>query len=219
MPTRKPCFLVLESYWSDDLAERESVQPFVKGLCDFSDWEFHYRTFDSANDLDLWIANFQKIRRARCDKIIYVATHGSPSGDLHTLEGSIRVGELIRILAEAKSVVGLHLGSCSIGQPQVLAEILEKTSLHWVAAYQEEVPWLESTALDLLFWSWIYAGAPRRVLRRRLSPEAAAHELYEHFHYARQMGFRVLYRDHPGGEIISSWDTWPPEATAQAAEG
>ena len=65
MKRKAPCFLVLESYWSEDLTQHESVQPFIKGLCDLNQWEFHYRTFDSANDLRLWIRNFDRIRRSR----------------------------------------------------------------------------------------------------------------------------------------------------------
>ena len=208
MRKKKPCFLVLESYWSEDLRERESVQPFVKGLCDLNAWEFHYRTFDSANDLALWIDNFNTIRRSGCDKILYVATHGSKAGRLRTLEQNIPIHTLAKILAPAKSIVGLHLGSCNLGQPKILGQLARKTSVNWVAAYDQEVPWLESTALDLLFWSWIYAGVPRPTRNRRLSPEAAAHELYARFNYAREMGFRVVSR-RPGKDgFASSWDTW-----------
>jgi hypothetical protein len=186
------------------------VQPFVKGLCDLHAWEFHYRTFDSANDLELWIKNFNTIRRGGSDKIIYLATHGSKAGRLRTLEQNIPLTKLARILKPAKSIVGLHLGSCNLGQPTILEELAHKTSIQWVAAYDQEVPWLESTALDLLFWSWIYAGAPRPKRTRRLTPEAAAHELYARFNYAREMGFRVVFRRPGPGGIASSWNTWTP---------
>jgi hypothetical protein len=212
MKRKKPCFLVLESYWSENLRERESVQPFVKGLCDLHAWEFHYRTFDSANDLELWIRNFNAIRRSGKDKIIYVATHGSKAGKLWTVEQNIPIRSLARSLKPAKSIVGLHLGSCNLGQPTILENLARKTSLDWVAAYDQEVPWLESTSLDLLFWSWMYAGAPRAKRSRRLTPELAAHELYRRFNYAREMGFRVVFRRSGPGGIASSWNTWkPPE--------
>ena len=68
---------------------------------------------------------------------------------------------LRKTVRSAKSIVGLHLGSCNLGQPQILEDLVRKTSLRWVAAYDQEVPWLESTTLDLLFWSWLYAGVPR----------------------------------------------------------
>jgi hypothetical protein len=207
MRKKDPCFLILESYWSSDFRGRESVQPFIKGLCDYQGWEFHYRTFDSANDLRLWIKNFNAIRRSGKDKIIYLATHGSKGGKLWTLEEHIPVKALASGVRSAKSIVGLHLGSCNLGQPAILNELIRKTSVDWVAAYDQEVPWLESTALDLLFWSWIYAGAPRAKRSRRLTPESAAHELYARFNYAREMGFRVVYRL-PGGRLASSWDTW-----------
>jgi hypothetical protein len=205
---KTPCFLVLESYWSENLRERESVQPFVKGLCDLYAWEFHYRTFDSANDLRLWINNFNAIRRSGKEKIVYLATHGSKAGRLKTLEQSIPIDTIGKILEPAKSIVGLHLGSCNLGQPPILARLARTTSIEWIAAYQQEVPWLESMALDLLFWSWIYAGAPRPKRTRRLSPESAAHELYDRFNFSREVGFRVVYR-RPGPEGIgSSWDSW-----------
>jgi hypothetical protein len=212
MRKKKPCFLVLESYWSENLRERESVQPFVKGLCDLHAWEFHYRTFDSANDLKLWIKNFNSIRRARLDKIVYLATHGSKAGRLRTLEQNIPLETLGRIVRPAKSIVGLHLGSCNLGQPAILKQLVRRTSVEWVAAYDQEVPWLESTALDLLFWSWIYAGAPRPKRARRLTPELAAHELYARFNYAREMGFRVVSRRPGAGGVTSSWDTWEEPA-------
>jgi len=200
----KPCFLVLESYWSEDLTERESVHPFIKGLCDLNLWEFHYRTFDSANDLRLWITNFNRIRRARAEKILYLASHGSTAGRLWTLEQTIPLRSLLRIVKQAKSVVGLHLGSCNLGKSSMVKKLLTDTSLQWVASYDREVPWMESTVLDLLFWSWMYAGAPRARRSRRLTPESAAQELYSRFNYARDMGFQVLYREPGSGRVVSS---------------
>ena len=161
MKRKDPCFLVLESYWSEDLTQHESVQPFIKGLCDLNQWEFHYRTFDSSNDLSFWIRSFQKIRRSRKTKLVYIASHGSAKGMLTTLEENIPLSKLGKALREAPSVTGLHLGACSLGKTEILKKLLKDTPLEWVAAYDQEVPWLESTALDLLFWSWIYAGAPR----------------------------------------------------------
>ncbi|MHC4107651.1 MAG: hypothetical protein ACYSTY_06150, partial [Planctomycetota bacterium] len=86
--------------------------------------------------------------------------------------------------------------------------ILKKTSLQWVAGYDREVPWMESTTLDLLFWSWIYIGVPRPKRVRRVSPQEAAHELYKRFNYSREMGFRVVFREQKDGLINSSWTTW-----------
>jgi hypothetical protein len=201
-----PCFLALESYWSEDLASRESVQPFVKGLCDLYQWEFHYRTFDSGNDIKLWVDNFNRIRRSGRHKVVYIASHGS-SRVLATLEEKIPTKVLVSALKAAPSIVGLHLGACSLGQEPLLNGIMRKTSLQWVAAYDREVPWMESSILDLLFWSWIYGGVPRPKRTRRLTPEQAAHQLYERFNFSREMGFRVVFRD-PKEGIVSSWKTW-----------
>ena len=125
-----------------------------------------------------------------------------------TLEERIPLTKLGTILKAADSVAGLHLGACSIGKAALMKKVLKRTSLKWIAAYDREVPWLESTALDLLFWSWIYSGAPRPKRSRRLTPESAAHELYRGFNVAREMGFRVMFRDEDSDAITSSWDTW-----------
>ncbi|MFC1572302.1 hypothetical protein ACFL6M_01765 [Candidatus Eisenbacteria bacterium] len=212
MKRKAPCFLVLESYWSENLTQHDSVQPFIKGLCDLYQWEFHYRTFDSANDLAFWIASFQKIRRSRQQKIVYIASHGNAKGMLTTLEENIPLAKLSKALEKATSVTGLHLGACSLGKTAILKKLLNNTPLQWVAAYDQEVPWLESTALDLLFWSWIYAGAPRPKRSRRLTPEAAAHELYRRFNVAYEMGFRVIFRGAESEPPVSSWDTWEKSA-------
>ncbi|MBD3336631.1 MAG: hypothetical protein GF355_14055 [Candidatus Eisenbacteria bacterium] len=209
----KPCFLVLESYWSENLTERDSVLPFLRGLCDLYRWESHYRTFDSANDLDLWTGQFNRLRRAGQEKIVYIASHGSSAGVLTTVEQKIPLDQLLHALRPAKNIVGLHLGACSLGQPPILEEILKKTSIDWVAAYDRDVPWLESTMLDLLFWSWIYAGAPRPQRSRRLTPEAACHELYARYNVSRAMGFRVVFRGPGTTGPVSSWDTYTPETS------
>lgn len=207
--TPRPCFLVLEAYWSDKLTARDSVQPFLKGLCDLNRWELHYRTFDSGNDLVLWIHQFNQLRRPGQEKIVYVAGHGS-KGVIATVEERIPLRSLVAALLPAKNLVGLHLGACSVGQPRFLQELIKKTALRWVAAYDREVPWLESTMLDLLFWSWIYAGAPRVRRSRRLTPEAAAHELYGRYNYSRDMGFHLVFRG-PGRQgPVSAWDTYAP---------
>ncbi len=211
MPRKKPSFLVLESYWSEEITQRESVLPFVKGLCDLQSWEFFYRTFDSLNDLGLWLDRFDRIKRSKAEKIVYIATHGSRGGKLWTLEQNIPLVKLGKLLAKAHTLRGLHLGSCNLGQPKHIKALMKDTGLSWVAAYDQEVPWLESTTLDLLFWSWIYAGAPRAERSRYLTPETAAHELYSRFNYARQMGFRVIDRKRKDSALRSSWDTWQPD--------
>jgi hypothetical protein len=117
---------------------------------------------------------------------------------------------LARLLEPARSIVGVHLGSCNLGQPRLLKRLAHRTPVRWIAAYDKEVPWLESTALDMLFWSWIYSGVPRAKRSRRLTPEAAAHELYSRFNYSRDMGFRVLHRARLEEPFTSSWDSWSP---------
>ena len=99
---RKPVFLVLEAYWESNIEDTSSVQPFVKGLCETCGWEYFYRHFDSANDIRLWLREFDRIRRPKCQKVLYIAAHGN-AGFLRTLETKIPTKELLSSISHTKS--------------------------------------------------------------------------------------------------------------------
>jgi hypothetical protein len=202
---REPIFLVLEAYWEKDIEDDSTVRPFVKGLCDAYGWEYFHRFFDSANDIRLWLKEFDRTRRPGCQKIVYLAAHGS-AGYLHTLETRISTGRLLSIIAQARSLTGVHLGSCNLAKKHFSRKLLKSSNVKWVAAYRREIPWLESMALDLLFWNWIFSGVPRTKRSVRLSPAKAAREIYSGFSLARDMGFQVVHRKRGTRKVESSWE-------------
>ena len=67
--------------------------------------------------------------------------------------------------------------------------------MDWVAAYDQGGPLAgEHGARPALLVLDLRRSAARPNGPRRLTPEAAAHELYARFNYAREMGFRVVVR-------------------------
>src|ERR1035438_1250497 len=55
-----------------------------------------------------------------------------------------------------KSITGLYFGSCLIGTAKNAGFWLSKkptTGLIWVAGYERSVDWVDSSAVDMIFWS------------------------------------------------------------------
>jgi hypothetical protein len=124
--------------------------------------------------------------------------------------------DLRRVLAaasrgtrQAHGKRGLLLGACEIGRDLDGIVAAAKGRLDWVTGYEVEVPWIESTLIDLAFLSYLLCG--RRVtanngkcmLRRRLRStktslsEEAATWVFDDFGIAQALRFRA--KDWRGG--------------------
>ena len=204
----KPVILVLESDWARNLRENPSVYPFMNGMCEVNEWPLYYRHFDSLNDIEFWVEQFQGMRpKQGSRKIVYLAAHGKKAG-IETIETLIPGEKLIPILKKAPSVVGLHFGSCYLCETDLPQKIVKKTHVKWVSGYTKEVDWIESTLVDLLFLHWMYAGVPRKQRARRLGVEKTPEEIYKRFEVAEALGFTVFYRPKYAREVESSLDRW-----------
>lgn len=172
--------LVLESDWGEDLADNTSTRPFLEGLAAALDITIVFRTFHSARDLTHWLRQMFKAKRR--PSIAYISSHG----DGRFLQASLGDSgiDLRRVLVAATKGTrqkhgrrGLLLGACEIGRD--LDEVLASARgrLDWVAGYAVEVPWIESTLIDLAFLSYVISGRRVRaangkcVLRRQLQSE------------------------------------------------
>lgn len=85
--------------------------------------------------------------------------HGNENG-LHLLnEERLSRAELRNVLKRIKaeqgsSLTGIYLGSCLFGTEKLAEFILtEEVGINWIAGYCEEVSWIKSSALDLLFFN------------------------------------------------------------------
>ena len=198
--------LVLESDWGEDLVDSRSTRPFLEGLASALDITIVYRTFHTARDLQHWLR--QMFTAKGRPGIAYISSHG----DGRFLRASLAdVGiDLRRVLAAAARGTrhhhgkrGLLLGACEIGRDLDGILAAAKGRLDWVAGYAVEVPWVESTLIDLAFLSYLLSGRRvhatngKCVLRRRLRStktslsEKAATWVGEDFGVAHALRFRA----------------------------
>ena len=204
--TRNADLLVLESDWGEDLVDARSTRPFLEGLASALDITIVYRTFHTGRDLTHWLR--QMFLARSMPRIAYVSSHGE-GRFLHASLQEVGI-DLRRVLAAAAKGTrqkhgrrGLLLGACEIGRD--LDGILAAASgrLDWVAGYAVEVPWVESTLIDLAFLSYLLSGRRvharngKCVLRRQLRTtktslsEKAASWVGEDFGVAQALRFHA----------------------------
>jgi hypothetical protein len=104
----------------------------------------------------LWVPGVNNLGTYLC-----LAMHGNTKG-LQLINGDqVTRTELKNMLVRIKStrgakLAGIHMASCIFGTKEI-AEMLfsTPTELRWMAGYTETVDWIESSALDLLFFNYL----------------------------------------------------------------
>ena len=153
--------LVLESDWGEDLVDSRSTRPFLEGLASALDITTVCRTFHTGRDLEHWLHQMFSARSK--PGIAYISSHGEG----RFLQASLQNAgiDLRRVIAAATRGTrqdhgrrGLLLGACEIGRDLDGILAAARGRLDWVAGYEVEVPWVESTLVDLAFLSYLLSG-------------------------------------------------------------
>lgn len=161
--------------------------------------QYHYEMAMSAGTIK------ETIPRIAADggcKYLYIATHGD-TGGLHLYNGEKLSREDLRRLFRSihekpgSRITGLHLGSCLFATDELAAFMYERpVGLRWIAGYTEEVSWIESSALDLLFFNELIkydAGSDLQNIKdvaERLRTAAAG--------LIEELGFGIFVRERGG---------------------
>ena len=166
--------IVLEASWDDEFHIKRSVRPFIEGWANQAAISFAYRSYNDRRDLRHWLECFYRDPTA---DTIYVAGHGLGTRLVGLGDRGINIAPLLsRVFRKAgrpKAVKpkGLLVGACECFGERVRSRILEETNdrLHWVGGYAVEIPWLESTLVDIAFLEYRFRGrmAPLNTIRGR----------------------------------------------------
>lgn len=148
---------VIESKWfpKSNVSVR-GLFDLVADLATGSPHAYHYEMASSEAALKEAIPRIAKDRSCR---YLCLAMHGSEKG-LHLInEERVTRTELRNMLERIKStpgakLSGIHLASCLFGTHEIAAKLFDtKTDVAWIAGYSQEVDWIRSSALDLLFFN------------------------------------------------------------------
>lgn len=206
---------VAECRWFDD--GNDSVRPLfevLSGIVENNPHDFRYDMFSEERSL---AAVLTDICQDKSLHALYIASHGSENSICGLGDAEISRTKLRNIIVSSNKkarLSGLYFGSCLVASRPNADFLLSKTpksNLSWVAGYGKTVDWIDSSAVDMIFWSK-YLHERKRNRSRRKGKKS---ELQMAHHAANEMktlmptvfgqlGFNVYFRD-SGGALSSVW--------------
>jgi len=148
---------VVESTWWQ--GRNTSVRGLFDLVADIHCENPHSYHYEMANSEAALKEIIPRLGRYKKCKYLYLAMHGDENG-LHLLNDErLSRAELRNLLKkinteQGSSLKGIYLGSCLFGTDKLAEFILtEDVGINWIAGYSEEVSWIKSSALDLLFFN------------------------------------------------------------------
>lgn len=200
---------VIESRWWNN------SNTSVRGLFDLiSDMNFdspHAYHYEMANSEAAMKETLYRVATRRNCKYLCLATHGSDDGlEMHN-DDTLSRTEIRNILIRVKKTPntklhGLHLASCSFGTKSLAEFIFQKdVGIEWIAGYNKDIDWLDSTAMDMLFFNELISNdesvtPQKRILQTAENLHKKAGSLID------KLGFEVFVRKGNDGKFLSVFE-------------
>ena len=206
---------VAESRWWK--SGNDSVRPLFETLAGIVEDNPHSVRYDMFSEE----CSLASIVEDVCDDgeyhSLYVGAHGDDNSIAGLGEAEISRVKLRNMLRNHNSggeIKGVYFGSCLIGTERNAAFWLTDTpttGLQWVGGYKTSVDWIDSSAIDMIFWSKYLHERKRNRSRRkgkRSELQMVKHAALEMKTLMpsifNQMGFNIYHLD-SGGSLASVW--------------
>lgn len=147
---------VIEGKWIKK--RNTSVRGIFDLLSDITEDSPHAYHYEMFNDATAFREIFLRLSAARGVHHIYVASHGDTNCLAGTNDVPISKTIIKNTIIQAAEGKGrldsVYFGCCSFGNPAMLKSLLSAGgALRWVAGFENEVDFIESSAFDWLFWN------------------------------------------------------------------
>jgi len=143
----------LEGLWNADLRKRSSVQPILELLEKNSSIPYIYADCATVPEFEFYLKKWQQ-KKYSDYPILYLAFHGSENGiwisdEFLTLE---EISGMLQAKCENRIILFASCGTINIDLRQ-LKSFLKNTNALAICGYKLVVPWIHSTALELMILS------------------------------------------------------------------
>lgn len=206
---------VVESRWWK--SGNDSVRPLFETLASIVERNPHsvrYDMFSEEGSLANVIADI--VEGKDCHSI-YIGAHGDENAIYGLGDAEISRTKLRNIFRKCNvkgHVSGIYFGSCLVATQRNasfwLAEV-PTTGLQWMAGYTESVDWIDSSAVDMIFWSKYLHERQRN--RSRKKGKRSEIQMVKHAALEMkklmptvftELGFNIYHLD-SGGSLASVW--------------
>ncbi len=149
MPNRHGIFC-LEGLWHEDLRKRSTVRPILELLNLNSEIPFIHADCATESELEFYLQRWLKSEYNRYP-ILYLAFHGKEHGiwiseSFYTLD---QISEILKGHCKNRFIIFASCSTVNIDK-RYLKKFLKQTAALAICGYKLIVPWLESTAFELM---------------------------------------------------------------------
>ena len=206
---------IIESRWWKN--GNDTVRPLFEtlaGIVEDNPHSVRYDMFVENKSLKSVISDITKQKHIHS---IYIGAHGNNNsifGLAKTEISRTSLRNILRSVNKKGSVERLYFGSCLIATSDNASYLLKgtpKTGLQWVAGYTKSIDWVDSSAVDMIFWSKNLHE--RKTNRSKKNNKKSSVDMVKTAssqmktlmpNVFDQMGFNVYYLD-TGNNLTSVW--------------
>jgi len=165
---------VVEARWEE--RRNRSIKPLFDVLSELYYSSTHEYEYEMPSTRESFAECVKRLAGKAGIDVLYVAAHGARNSiQLHGRDAKLTADDLVISLRDANrtrsnpGISGLFLGTCQFGTEKVAETLLSNVPrLQWVAGYNSDIDFIESSALDLLFFNDLLKrrGTPDEKIRR-----------------------------------------------------
>ena len=201
-------------WWSDGNASTKPLFEVIFGIVENNPHFVRYDMFSNESSLSLIISDIAKNPEYHS---IYIGAHGNENaigglGDATVSRTQLR--NMLRNSNTNQTIKGLYFGSCLICTRNNASFWLTQnptTGLDWIAGYTKSVDWIDSSAIDMIFWSKYLEERRKNRSRRRnkrtdieMIKEASSDMKRLMPTIFNELGFNIYHLD-TGGALTTVW--------------
>ncbi len=206
---------IIESRWWSE--GNDSVRGFfdtLSALNKLAENDYYYEMFNNGQSMREIFS-----RMAQRVSSIYIEGHG----DEHNIFGAEALCENSISRARFRNIVrngvtqrggkldGIYVGSCWFMNEENASFLFRNHDgnsmrIRWLSGYSEEIDFIESTAIDILFWK-IYLGSNEgSALDKATEVARKMKTVFKRKYLYEEMGFDIFARRHGGGIRSLIWE-------------
>jgi hypothetical protein len=195
---------VVESRWFEDVnTSVRSVFEMIADIHCHNPNSFHY---EMANSKDAMKDSIHRLSKIENIQYLSIASHGGQD-EIHTFNEDILSRTVLRNSLKkgnkSRTLYGLHFGACSTLTPDLAKFLFDGgISPWWIAGYEKDVDWIESTALDFFFFNALVTYNKGKTQDETQIIQKTARKLKKDVGgLSKRLGFKI-YLSNDDGEFI-----------------